>query len=150
MPSTKQLAKQLANEYPAIAFIVGERDYWNPRACAVTYTADTQPYELLHEVGHALLGHDGYKRDIELIAMERAAWTKAQQLASTYGQPIDEEDIQAHLDTYRDWLHARSTCPGCQANGIQIAARRYECPSCQSAWRVNEARSCRLRRQQIK
>lgn len=150
MPSTKQLTRQLTIDYPTIAFAIGERDYWNPHTRTVTYTLDAQPYELLHEVGHALLGHDSYTRDIELIKMERAAWTRAQELARVYGQTINEEDIQSHLDTYRDWLHARSICPNCQANGIQVSTRTYECPACQSQWQVNEARSCRLKRQQIK
>lgn len=150
MPSTTQLARQLAADYPVIAFTIGERDHWNPYTHTVTYTADAQPHELLHEVGHALLGHASYDKDIELIAMERAAWIKAKEVADVYGYDIDEEAVETHLDTYRDWLHARSTCPSCQANGMQVGARIYRCPACQSQWRVNEARSCRLRRQQIK
>ena len=64
----------------------------------------------------------------------------------TIPRGLNEEVIQEHLDTYRDWLHARSICPSCTANGYQISSHTYECPACLHTWRVNEARICALRR----
>jgi len=51
--------------------------------------------------------------------MEAAAWEKALELAKTYGITLDQEVSEKHLNTYRDWMHARSTCPKCEATGIR-------------------------------
>ena len=78
--------------------------------------------------------------------MERQAWDKAIDLADTYDAHIDDSIIETTLDSYRDWLHARSTCPTCSATGLQVKNRTYNCPVCHGQWRVNEARICALRR----
>ena len=78
--------------------------------------------------------------------MERAAWDKAVLIALDFGQTIDTNTVESTLDSYRDWLHARSTCPNCQATGLQIKKQTYSCPACRHTWRVNEARICALRR----
>jgi DnaJ-class molecular chaperone len=53
------------------------------------------------------------------------------------------------MNSYRDWLHARSTCPVCQATGMETKKSIYTCPACRHQWRVNEARICSLRRYHI-
>ena len=63
---------------------------------------------------------------------------------------VVEDFIEEHLDTYRDWLHARSSCPDCTATGYQTDASTYACPACSHTWRVNEARICQLRRYSTK
>lgn len=149
MPSISQLVKTLSQNYPDIAFTPGERFSWSPSSKAVIYEESTQPDTgalLLHELGHALLGHAEYQRDVELVSMETSAWSKAREIAGTLGVEISDDNIQDHLDTYRDWLHARSTCPNCTANGFQTGATTYSCPACTHTWRVNEARLCALRR----
>ncbi|MCY1379960.1 hypothetical protein D9M68_895230 [compost metagenome] len=79
--------------------------------------------------------------------MERDAWRYAKEkLGSNYKVTITDTVIQDSLDTYRDWLHARSTCPNCQATGMQNRKRHYRCIACQHVWRVNDARICGLRR----
>lgn len=148
MPSMSSLTTRLKKDYPDLKFEKAAEFLWSPSRQTVFY-ANNEPAAsalLLHELAHALLDHRGYKRDIELLSLETDAWQKAHQLGSTYGVIIDEEVVQDHLDTYRDWLNARSTCPNCSANGYQIDKQSYQCPACNHVWRVNEARSCGLKR----
>lgn len=147
---TKKLSRDLADRpgLTHLTFKKGEMFSWDHTACAITYNSslpDASSY-LLHEAAHAILGHASYRRDIELIAMERAAWQAAIELAPAYDISIDPELIEDSLDTYRDWLHARSLCPQCSATGIQVRRFDYQCLACHHTWRVNEARSCALRR----
>lgn len=148
MRSTSSLLHKLKTDNPTIHFVAGDTFLWSPESRTVFYVSDGPHSKtlLLHEVSHALLGHSEYKRDIELIAMESAAWDKAKELAKTYHFPVSDSVAEDHLDTYRDWLHARSTCPDCTATGYQTNRDTYRCPACTSEWRVNEARVCELRR----
>jgi hypothetical protein len=148
MRSTSSLLHKLKTDYPDFQFVAGDSFVWSPEVATVYY-GSAQPHAkelLLHEVSHGLLGHQKYSRDIELLAMEAAAWEKAAELAQQYHFPISEDLAQEHLDTYRDWLHARSTCINCTATGYQIGKDTYSCPACLTQWRVNEARICELRR----
>lgn len=147
-PSITSLIAKLQIDYPRYHFANGQEFRWLPQEKAIFYdTSTNDPASLLHELAHALLGHDSYRRDVELIAMERAAWEYASQsLAPTYGIIVASDIIEDALDTYRDWLHARSTCPHCGATGVQVKERLYRCVTCFTQWRVNDARSCALRR----
>lgn len=147
MPSTVSLIQQLKTDYPTLSFTKSNDFSWSPTDQTVYYKdeADSDAF-LLHELSHGLLHHSDYTRDIELITMERAAWDKASQLAVTYHQNIDEFLVETTLDSYRDWLHARSMCPNCSATGLQTKKQAYTCPACSHSWRVNEARVCALRR----
>jgi hypothetical protein len=148
MRSTSSLIHKLKTDFPAFTFFKTEQFSWSPTSFTVSY-APSQAQSaalLLHELSHGILKHQEYRRDIELLAMETAAWDKAKQLAETYHVRLQESVIQDHLDTYRDWLHARSTCPECSATGYQTAARQYSCAACTHQWRVNEARLCGLKR----
>ena len=148
MEPTISLIQNLQKNSPNITFSASTDFGWNPADKTIFYdesSGELTPY-LLHEYGHALLGHDAYDRDIDLIAMERDAWKKARELADQYHMSIPAELVEDALDTYRDWMHARSTCPSCGATGIQTGERYYTCISCQDTWRVNEARRCGLRR----
>jgi ssDNA-binding Zn-finger/Zn-ribbon topoisomerase 1 len=147
MPSTISLIRQLKSDYPQFHFQKANRFLWSPSEHTVYYTSADSDYAfLLHELSHGLLGHAEYKRDVELIAMERAAWDKAVELAPNYSLTFSENLVENTLDSYRDWLHARSTCPNCKATGLQVKQREYTCPACRHNWRVNEARVCALRR----
>lgn len=131
-----------------LTLVQGEMFRWNYTACAITYNPN-DPHacqRLLHEYGHALLNHSGYSRDIELIAMERAAWQEALETAAKFSVAIDSELIEDDIDTYRDWLHARSQCPHCQSTGLQTGPNKYSCLACGGSWRVNQAKHCQLRR----
>lgn len=101
---------------------------------------------LLHEYSHALLGHDKYTRDIELLKIEREAWDQATTISATYGVSIDADFVEDTLDTYRDWMHSRSLCPTCSSTGLQTGPGEYNCLACHHTWRVNQAKTCALRR----
>lgn len=147
MPSTTSLIQKLKADYPEFHFKKAKRFLWSPSEHTVYYTGSEDDYAfLLHELSHGLLDHIEYRRDVELIAMERAAWDNAVTLAPTYDLHIDDDTVETTLDSYRNWLHARSTCPNCKATGLQVKQRTYTCPACHYNWRVNEARICALRR----
>lgn len=145
-------AKLATAEGKTISYQQGDGFRWDPNRLCIFYDpADNSASQLLlHELGHALLGHARYARDIKLLELERAAWDKAIILGSEYAVTIPEDTVEDHLDTYRDWLHARSLCPYCSTTGIQSASSHYTCPSCQQTWRVNEARTCGLKRYKTK
>lgn len=142
------LLKTLRQDFEAITFVPAEEFRWSP-ADQTVYYDENHPNRhalLLHELAHGILGHHTYERDVHLVGLEMEAWEKARNLASTYSIPINEDSLQDHLDTYREWLHARSSCPDCSANGHQVEKARYRCLACSTDWRVNEARVCALRR----
>lgn len=148
MPSMHSLLLKLNKDFTQITFTESERFAWSPDVQTVFYNPNDENAAelLLHELSHGLLGHHDYQKDIELVAMEAAAWEKALELAKTYGATIDDGVSEKHLDTYRDWMHARSTCPHCEATGYQTKKDTYSCVACGHSWRVNEARLCGLKR----
>lgn len=85
---------------------------------------------LLHELGHATLGHRDFRTDPERLRMEAAAWGRAEELSDRYGVEFDRELAEAELDSYRDWLHQRSRCPACGLTRYQTPDGRYHCPGC--------------------
>ncbi len=149
--TTPSLAKKLAADFSDITFISdAPACAWNADESQITYRDDTPAAELLHEVGHALLGHKSYSRDIELLRIERDAWDYAiKELSPRYGIAIDTDTAEDALDTYREWLHDRSTCPSCHTNGIQDTVSSYRCIQCHKRWSVNDGRVCQLRRKLI-
>ncbi|AGL62401.1 hypothetical protein L336_0699 [Candidatus Saccharimonas aalborgensis] len=153
MAKTSWLIEQLkASKDNPLNFTKGTTFGWDYSTHTVTYDPSRRKCDayLLHEVGHAILGHQGYQTDTQLLEMERAAWDKARELADMYQIIIDDSDIEESLDTYRDWLHSRSLCPHCNSTGLQAASNHYRCAACQHEWRVNEARTCALRRYSTK
>lgn len=152
MPSIISLITRLQADFPDFTFAAGDEFRWSPDDTTIFYDqASTDQASLLHELSHAILGHKDYIKDIVLLELERSAWTYAQEkLAKTYEVTIDVDQVEDALDTYRDWLHARSICPGCLATGIQTKKNEYRCIICTTKWRVNDARICALRRYKIK
>ena len=152
MPNINLVYDQLVRDFSKINFIAGGDFHWSPLDKTITHPeidSENNFSLLLHEVGHAELDHLRYSRDIELINMERQAWEYAvDKLAPRYriALAMDEDVVQDAMDSYRNWLHARSSCPDCQAIGIEMSTLHYSCLVCQSEWRVNEARVCQLRR----
>lgn len=147
MPSTTLLIDKLRHDFPTLTFVASHTFRWSPDEQAVFYADSTDTTSLLHEVAHGALQHTHYVQDIELLQMERDAWDYTlTTLAQQYGIVIDHDQAEILLDTYRDWLHSRSLCPTCHATGMQTAQRTYSCLSCGEVWKVNEARSCALRR----
>ncbi len=151
MRSTSSLIHKLKSDFPNISFVRAEHFSWSPAKKVVSYNPKLSQVneQLLHELSHGLLGHQAYRRDVELVALEAAAWDKAAELADEYHVAFREATAEENLDTYRDWLHARSTCPDCTATGYQTNATTYQCVACTQQWTVNEARLCGLRRKVI-
>lgn len=150
MPKTNSLVKSLATAFPDLSFKESDDFSWSPSDKVVYYCAgelDEAAGELLHETAHGLLQHAGYTRDIDLLKMEREAWTYAKrELAPRFNIKISDDVIEDALDSYRDWLHARSRCPRCSQTGIQTGVNSYSCLGCDESWQTNEARRCALRR----
>lgn len=147
-PSLDELLPKIAADYPDLEFIESAHFSWHAGKKHVSFNktgknAEHNTWALLHELGHALLGHTDFTHDIELLQLEVAAWDKARGLAEHYGLEIDEDYLQDCLDTYRDWLHLRSTCPTCYARSLQASQRRYRCFNCQTEWTVTRSRLCR-------
>jgi len=152
MPSTISVLSRLKSNYPQFSFKLGDDFLWSSSDNTIYYDniAENQSVFLLHELSHALLGHISYTHDIQLITMERQAWDYTVKLAPKYNVTISDDMVQSTLDSYRDWLHARSTCPNCKATGVQTKKFTYVCPACSHKWQVNEARTCALRRYNVK
>lgn len=147
----EQLVSNLRSDFPALTFTEGKIFCWSPKQQEIVYTLTklkaTSPWALLHEVGHGLLGHFNYTSDFELLRLEVAAWEKAREIASRYDIKISDEHIQNCLDTYREWLHRRSTCPHCSNRSLQQNHTAYHCFNCQTTWQVSASRFCRAYRQ---
>ena len=139
---------QLQSRFPELQFTAGERFCWSPKTHEILYDADRHDeaasWSLLHETGHALLDHQSYLADFELVKIEMAAWQKARQLAIEFDITIDEDHIQDCLDTYRDWLYKRSICPHCSTKALQQNDyAHYRCFNCHTVWKVTPSRFCR-------
>ena len=150
----QSLLKSLSTQFPDLQFSVGTEFCWSPETREVFYKADaadlTAQWSLLHETGHALLEHQTYKADFELLQMEIAAWERARLLASELAVVIDEDHIQDCLDSYRDWLYQRSLCPNCSTQCMQEADyMHYRCFNCHAMWRVSANRFARAYRKTL-
>lgn len=148
-----ELVNTLSKRFPALTFTAGNQFCWSPETGEIFYKASASgrqaSWSLLHETGHALLGHSGYRADFELIRLEMAAWERARQLAANLSITIDEDHIQDCLDTYRDWLYKRSICPNCTTKSLQQGDFvHYRCFNCHTTWRVTPNRFCRAYRRQ--
>jgi hypothetical protein len=138
--------QQLSKDFPTVVFVAADKSSWSPRHRRISYAFTASPVDIwstLHELGHALLDHKNYHSDLSLLRKEVDAWNKALELAKKYNLTIDGEHIQSCLDTYRDWLHKRSTCPECEAHGLQRSPSLYGCFNCQATWSVSGQRFCR-------
>lgn len=148
MAKITSLQKKLEHRLPDVTFRRGDTFTWDHTSSCILYSP-THPSAaafLLHEAGHASLGHSSYDSSVHLLTMERDAWQKAKEIGEELGITIDDSAIEDALDSYRDWLHARTTCPTCNATGIEKGKNRYLCLACSSTWTCNEARTCALKR----
>ncbi len=154
MPNkTSSFLDKLKMSYKLLGFVPAENFYWSPVDKTIHYRlatveSDSGQWALLHEVAHSDLGHLSYGSDIELLQFEVAAWHKALDLAKSYNVDISEDHVEECLNTYRDWLHFRSTCPKCYLNGLQTLPTTYVCLNCQASWQVSSSRFCRPYRMQ--
>lgn len=121
-----------------------------------------QPFfalQTLHELGHALKAHQDYTTHVDRLKIERAAWETAKTVYKKYqkraesnqklaesDQEVAESDqklanilpewdddyVESCLDTYRDWLHAKSKCKKCGLTCYQTKDGLYHCPRCEN------------------
>ena len=149
-PTNKELLSRLRADYPDITFVVGDDFKWSKSRNELTVIEDESPLYILHELAHSLLGHTDFDLDIKLLKQEREAWDFARAtLMPKYGLSNDESLIEESLDTYRQWMHARSLCPSCGLSCLQTKTSTYVCVNCRCSWRPNDARRCALRRYKL-
>lgn len=133
LPMKVKFLEQLKTDYPWLRFREGSKFAFRPPKTIVL--GPPEPFSellTLHEVSHAALKHKDFRMDVERLKMEVAAWEKAKELAKHYGVDVDEDVIQGELDTYRDWLHKKSRCPGCGLTRFQTTDGEYHCPRCEN------------------
>lgn len=127
----KQLKKRLKADFPQFTFKEGAKFMWKPPKTIFLGPEEPGDYLLaLHELGHALCGHNRYNTHVERLKIESEAWEKAQELCLKYDLPYDEDFAEAQLDTYRDWLHTKSKCKKCGLTRFQTPDGKYHCPQC--------------------
>ncbi len=145
------LVAKLDKEFPKVDFIKSTTFKWDPDNLKIFYSpaAEDSLWSLLHEVGHMVLGHQTYRSDFSLLKMEAQAWYKAKEIAAKHEMEIDTEHIEKCLDSYRDWLYARSNCRECMQTGMEISTGLYKCINCHFRWKVTPERFCRVYRKKI-
>ena len=129
----KEFLEQLKADFSEFRFINGKKFAFRPPRTIVL--GPPEPFSellLLHEVAHAVLKHKTFRMDVERLRMESEAWDKARDLANRYNIDVNEDLIQDELDTYRDWLHARSKCKKCGLTCYQTSDGAYHCPRCEN------------------
>lgn len=142
------LVDRLIKDYPELTFASDASFCWSPENQQISYNASasgkTSDWALIHEVAHALLGHNHFSSDFSLVRQEVDAWTKARTLAAKYDLEISSDYIEDCLDSYREWLYRRSSCPKCTSASLQIDnSASYLCHNCNFSWRVSRERFCR-------
>lgn len=145
---SRKILSALKKLAPKASFEEHDSFYWSPETQVVAFKAADLEYDegiwcLLHETAHAQLAHTNYETDFALLTLEVAAWEEAKILGKQLDITIDNEHIQDCLDTYRDWLHRRSTCPACGTVGLQQSPTNYRCHNCNDEWSVTSERFCR-------
>jgi len=153
MPSIKELLRQLRKQYPDYDFVAGDEFRWSGASSTIVVAANAATADaayILHELAHAILQHNDYHLDVELLRCESQAWNYAHEtLAPRHKVPVSINLIEDALDSYREWLHARSACPNCGQTGLQNKTSTYTCLNCRCSWHPNDARQCALRRYKL-
>ncbi len=128
-----KLLTRLVKDFSQFRFVKGEKfKFRPPRTIMIGPDEENAEMLLLHELGHAILGHSSYKTDLSRLKMEADAWEKAKVLAKKYRVSFHEEVAQEELDTYREWLHQKSRCPECGLTRFQSSDGAYHCPRCEN------------------
>jgi hypothetical protein len=139
------MLKKIILDHRQFSFVPANIFKWSPNEQTIYYRPAKQiSWSLLHELGHALLDHKTYATDIELLKIELSAWEKAKQIGLDYGVVIEQDHIEDCLDTYRDWLKHRATCPECQTVTTQNSVNSYLCFNCDATWQVPDSPLCRV------
>jgi hypothetical protein len=142
---------KLREEFPGIEFVKSSTFKWDPDELKIYYSpkSENSLWSLFHEIGHMMLHHKNYRSDFSLLKMEAQAWHKAKEIAAKHKIKIDSDHIEKCLDSYRDWLYARSSCRECMQTGLEISTGLYKCINCNFRWKVSPERFCRVYRKKI-
>ena len=146
----------LSKDFPEVRFVWGRKrfSYRLQNGVATVFLGQPQSNFVLlalHELGHALCKHKDYIIDVQRIKIESEAWERAKTVFLKYRTEAfaedgsmkdeklakiipewDEDFVQEQLDTYRDWLHAKSKCKKCGLTRYQTEDRVYHCPRCEA------------------
>lgn len=128
---TDALLERLKVDYPDFCFRKGKKFAFRPPK--TISIGPEEPFDsllLMHELGHAISGHQVFRTDAGRLKMEREAWEAARGLCSKYNIDYDESVVERELDTYRDWLDQKSRCPFCKLTRFQTPDGEYHCPRC--------------------
>ena len=137
------LLQQLQADFPDFTFKSGPKFAFHPPHTIIlaenpSETLAKTALLTLHELGHAVSGHQDYQTHVERLKIEREAWDAAKKLFQKYQNqglipsdtPWDENFIEEQLDTYRNWLHTKSLCKTCGLTRFQTPDGTYHCPRC--------------------
>lgn len=150
------MIKRIIADFGQFNFVGADQFKWSPATDTIYFAtgeatgSDTGTWSLLHELGHATLGHRDFSNDIELLKIERAAWDKAVAIGTKYDIVIDSNHIEDCIDTYRLWLNQRSTCPVCSQVCLQNESGDYTCFNCGCNWQVPRSQACKVVRSTTK
>ena len=141
----------LLQYFPDLSFMPERFFSWSPQEKTIYFDphrlrSNTGKIALLHEIGHARLGHTLYKYDIQLLNMELDAWDFVREHAGRYGLEVDEAHITECIASYDTWLQKRATCPACTNFSLQAGRDNYRCFMCNSRWSVNWRKDRRVKR----
>lgn len=149
----EELIKGLKKDYPNLNFELGQTFSWNLKSRRITYLlptgeqqVNTYSNKLLHELAHALLEHEAYKSDAELLKIESSAWRLAKGLTDKYEIKFSLKEQKESLSSYIQWASSRSQCPECKKNGLQMSQTEFLCPNCSHKWKVGKSRFTRTYR----
>lgn len=129
----KVLLDKLRADFPDVVWREGKKYLFRPpKTIMLGPDEEHDGLLLLHELGHYLCRHRDFDTLPRRVKMEREAWDKARELCDKYGVSYNENVAEAELDTYRDWLDAKSRCPKCGLTRYQTSDGEFHCPRCEN------------------
>ncbi len=84
---------QIKQDFVDFSFVEDDVFHWSPKENRIYYNPQNIEkasgiFQLLHEIGHAQLGHARFTSSIQLLKLEVAAWEKATEIATKYSLTI--------------------------------------------------------------
>ena len=138
----ESLLKLLSKDYPNFRFVKGSRFSFRPPKTIVIGPDEGEHTSMLlfHELGHALSKKYSYKLGAERLKIEATAWQKGKKAYQKYPNlpSWDDDFVEDNLDTYRNWLHKKSTCKKCGLTMYQSPDKSWSCPYCTTYCHQNQ------------
>lgn len=140
--------QKLISDYAQFRFCLNQKRfsfrYCEPKS--TIFIGPPKPFfalQALHELGHALSRHKDYTTHVKRLKIESEAWEVAKTVLEKYQEQAKTDQdlakilpkwnqayVEGCLDTYRDWLHAKSKCKNCGQTRYQTKDGKYHCPFC--------------------